>query len=47
MMCILFIVFTQGMYLPQCEFNEKKEGRKEGMKEGRKGGRRETVTISF
>ena len=32
MMYILFIVFTQGMYLPQCEFSEKKEGRKEERK---------------
>ena len=37
MMYILFTVFTQGMYLPQCEFS----GQKEGRKEGRKGGRRQ------
>lgn len=33
-MYILFKFFTQGMYLPQCEFSGQKEGRKEGEEEG-------------
>ena len=37
MMYILFTVFTQGMYLPQCEFSGQKEGRKEGKEEGDSG----------
>ena len=33
-MYILLKFFTQGMYLPQCEFSGQKEGRKEGEEEG-------------
>ena len=47
MMYILFIVFTQGMYLPQCEFSEKKEGRKEGRKERRKETDSDNIFLEF
>ena len=47
MMYILFTVFTQGMYLPQCEFSGQKEGRKEGRKEGKEEGDSGNIFLEF